>query len=64
MRQSQCTRPTTLPRPTPKPQAKPVADYLLYSSSPKVAWLEHPQNPLSRPYTGDDTFLQIFPDQR
>lgn len=47
-----------------KSQAKPVADYLLYTSSPKVAWLEHPQNPMSRPYTGEDTFLQVFPDQK
>ena len=58
------THNATTHRPIHTPQAKPVADYLLYSSSPKVAWLEHPQNPLSRPYTGDDTFLQIFPDQR
>jgi len=41
-----------------------VADYLLYSTSPKVAWLEHPQNPVSRPYSDNDVLFQVFPDQR
>jgi len=41
---------------------KPVADFLLYSSSPKVAWLTHPQNPINSPFKENDFFLRIFSD--
>ena len=41
---------------------KPVADFLLYSSSPKVVWLTHPQNPIDVPFRENDFFLRIFSD--
>ncbi|GAB5035187.1 iron-regulated protein [Nannochloropsis oceanica] len=41
-------------------KCRPLADYLWWSDYPKVAWLEHPQNPISTPYSGDDTLFQVF----
>jgi hypothetical protein len=39
---------------------RPVSDYLWFSDYPKVAWLEHPQNPISTVYTDEDTLFQVF----
>jgi hypothetical protein len=44
-------------------KCRPVADYILYTESPKVAWLEHPLNPMSSPYQEDDKLFQVFPNK-
>jgi hypothetical protein len=39
---------------------RPVADFLWWSQYPRVAWLEHPQNPISGVYSEDDSLFQVF----
>lgn len=41
-------------------KCRPVSEFLWYSQYPKVSWLEHPQNPISRPYKDEDTLFQVF----
>lgn len=45
-------------------KARPVSDFMWFSKYPKVAWLEHPQNPMDKPYSGEDILFQVFPDSR